>query len=60
MELGMTVGELLGRMTSAEITEWKAFIILRNQRREEASKPKTQSPAEARAVLSTLAARGRR
>jgi hypothetical protein len=56
----MTVEDLLGRITSQEITEWKAFFIMRNQRREKATRPKEQSPAEARAVLGALVEQGRR
>lgn len=39
--LGMTVGELLGRMSSAELTEWIAEFKLRAWEAErERSKPK--------------------
>jgi hypothetical protein len=31
----MTVGELLARMHSREITEWKAYFILENEDQEE-------------------------
>lgn len=48
----MTVDELLGRITSAELTEWIAYFHL------QANPPKkTQTPDEARAVLSAMTKR---
>jgi len=45
----MTVGELLGRITSSELTEWLAYFDL------QANPPKkVQTPEEARAVLSAM------
>lgn len=45
----MPVGEMLTRMSSAEVTEWMAFLQLE----EEAAKPKPKSntPAELRAMF---------
>jgi len=45
----MPVGEMLARMSSAEITEWMAFFQLE----EEATKPKKpgSTPAELRAMF---------
>ena len=43
----MPVGEMLNRMSSAEITEWMAFYALE---RDEATKPKTTA-ADLRAAF---------
>lgn len=45
----MPVGEMLTRMSSAEITEWMAYFELES----EAAKPKTKgnTPAEIRAMF---------
>lgn len=51
----MTVQELLGRITSSEITEWLAYFSL------EANPPKKQqTPEEARAVLRAMSKRKRK
>ena len=44
----MPVGEMLNRMSSAEITEWMAYYALE---REEATKPKSTSAAEFKAAF---------
>lgn len=43
----MPVGEMLNRMSSAEITEWMAYYALERDE----SKPKTTSAAELRAAF---------
>lgn len=45
----MTVGDMLSRMTSAELTEWAAFFELRNN----PPKPQ-QTKEEMRAVLDRM------
>lgn len=49
----MPVGEMLGRMSASELTEWMAFYDLR------ANPPvQVQTPAEARTVLEAMAVKG--
>lgn len=36
--LGCTVSELLDRITSAELTEWKALAVIRSQERDSAER----------------------
>ena len=52
----MPAQEMLRRMDSREITEWKAFFIAREERK----KPPAQTPAEARAVLGAMTKAGKR
>ena len=49
----MPVQEMLGRMSSEEITEWKAFFIYKSEKQ----KPKPQTPDQARAVFMDINAR---
>jgi hypothetical protein len=49
----MPVGEMLRRMTSAELTEWMAFYDLRAN-----PPPEKQSPQQMRAVLDGMVSRG--
>ena len=46
----MPVQEMLGRMSSMEVTEWKAFFIEKRERQ----KPRQQSATEAKALLGAL------
>jgi len=52
----MPVQEMLGRMNSEEITEWKAFFIYKAEKQ----KPKPQTAAEADAVLRAMAEKGKK
>lgn len=52
----MPVYEMLRRMDSREVTQWRAFFAERAER----AKPKPQSQAEAKAVLGAMAKVGRR
>jgi hypothetical protein len=47
LKLGMPVGEMLSRMSSAELTEWMAFFKLQN----EPEKPKQKASNVLRAMF---------
>ncbi len=47
LKLGMPVGEMLARMSSAELTEWMAYFKLEN----EPEKPKTKASEALRAMF---------
>jgi hypothetical protein len=51
----MTVGELLARVSSSELTEWKAYFL------HQANPPKpVQSAEQARAVLGSMVKKRKR
>ena len=50
----MGVGEMLGRMTSAEITEWHALLLIEREERLE-----READSRARAALEQAEARAR-
>lgn len=47
----MPVGEMLRRMDSRELTEWRAFFLLRREEQEKQDRPKGNTPAELRAMF---------